>query len=491
LEYNRIAVRGVYVVKNVCSLAIACAIVIVAARACSAVTFIGAAGDGKTSISYDPATGEMGIQPDGLPVGLFDIHSASGLFTASALLPSGGLEFDVNGPDRKSWAGYQSDAFSANYSLGTIAPAGLTLQFLLSDLTVTGSGGFGTPNRNVDLVYPGAMVVPAPTALDFDFGNHVRGTPIAHQFAASGSGSPIRWSDLQVTGPGYMANTPTLSREGIFHWDTAGEQFGTYHFDVTAINHGGSDTARLSVNLVPVAPLVVDSILGDQPHGQFIRHRFLTSAGESLITWGELVVDGPGPLAKPPLLHSGGIIDWDPTGSPPGLYHFSVTASNGGGSDIGLLSVNLLAPPPRPPVVENSVIAVPLNEVITHTFTATDPDTPISELSWSELAFTELKAGILPQFDAATQLFSWNTAGTPEGIYEFSVMATDSRGASDIGRLRIGLGVPIPVEEDYADGHDNGGPTIPGGEPEIPEPSTTILISNAVGLLAGCCRRRC
>jgi hypothetical protein len=46
-------------------------LVIVAARTCVAVTFIGAAGDGKTSIYYDPLTGEMGIEPDGLSVGLF------------------------------------------------------------------------------------------------------------------------------------------------------------------------------------------------------------------------------------------------------------------------------------------------------------------------------------------------------------------------------------------------------------------------------------
>jgi hypothetical protein len=98
------------------TLAVALFLVAVAARASVAVTFIGATGDGKTSIYYDPATGEIGVEPDGLPVGLFDIKSASGLFTASALLPSGGLEFDVNGPERKSWAGYQSDVFSATHS---------------------------------------------------------------------------------------------------------------------------------------------------------------------------------------------------------------------------------------------------------------------------------------------------------------------------------------------------------------------------------------
>jgi hypothetical protein len=392
----------------------------------------------------------------------------------------GGLAFDVDEPHRKSWAGYQSDAFSTDHALGVIAPPGLTLQFLLGDLTVMGSGGFGTPNRNIDLVYPGAMVVPPPTAMDFDLGNQTRGVPIAHQFAISGGELPIRWSNLQVTSPGYIASAPTLSPEGMLQWDSTGSAFGTYHFDVTAINNGGSDVGRVSVNVRPVPPQVLDGDLGDKRQGSYIHHNFKTSTGDGPITWEDLVVNSPAPLVNPPSLSSSGHLVWDSAGSPPGLYHFEVTASNGGGSDSGRLSVNL---PPIAPYVHDSSIEAEPNEIINYTLTARDPDTPMTELIWSDITFVGLDVAIQPQFDAATQTFTWNTAGSPAGVYDFRVTATDLHGGADFGRLHIGLG--LPLDDDYTSGDDADSPTFPGGDPEVPEPTTMSLLGAAVIVLFG------
>jgi hypothetical protein len=65
-------------------------------------TIEGFVGDGKTSISYDSATGAFVIQPDGQPVGQYRISSDSGIFNAtSALIPPGGLGSDVTA-SRKS-----------------------------------------------------------------------------------------------------------------------------------------------------------------------------------------------------------------------------------------------------------------------------------------------------------------------------------------------------------------------------------------------------
>jgi hypothetical protein len=110
-------------------------------------------GDGEPSIAYYAATGEFVIQPDGERVGLFDIQSAAGIFTANATFPPGGLGLDVNRADRKSWAAFSQSAFTANFSLGVIAAPNLQQSFLLNDLTFVGSGGFGTPSFNLDLVY--------------------------------------------------------------------------------------------------------------------------------------------------------------------------------------------------------------------------------------------------------------------------------------------------------------------------------------------------
>jgi serralysin len=107
-------------------------------------------GDGMTSVEYDPMTGVITIEPDGHPVGLFNIQSTTGIFSGSATFPPGGL-VAVNSTTEKSWLGLVP--FFNDHTLGAIAPAGLPLDFLLSDLTLVGSGGLGAPNVTFDLVY--------------------------------------------------------------------------------------------------------------------------------------------------------------------------------------------------------------------------------------------------------------------------------------------------------------------------------------------------
>jgi hypothetical protein len=113
----------------------------------------GVVGDGEASIAYVAVTGEMIIQPDLEPIGLFDIVSASGIFMANATLPPRGLGLDVNTANRISWAALRDNALISNFSLGMVGPSGLSQAFLLNDLTLTGSGGFGTPTLILDLVY--------------------------------------------------------------------------------------------------------------------------------------------------------------------------------------------------------------------------------------------------------------------------------------------------------------------------------------------------
>jgi hypothetical protein len=133
------------------------AISLVAVTTCAltstAATTVGSVGDGTPSVAYIATSGEMIIQPDSEPTGLFDIQSASGIFMGNAILPPRGLGLDVNTANRISWAALTDNAFLMDFSLGRIAPAGLTQVFLLNDLTITFSGGFGTPHVIPDLVY--------------------------------------------------------------------------------------------------------------------------------------------------------------------------------------------------------------------------------------------------------------------------------------------------------------------------------------------------
>lgn len=128
-------------------------------------TVAGQPNDGKISVEYDPVTGAFVVQPDGNSVGLFDIQSAAGIFTGSAMFPPGTV-VSVNSAAQKSWLGGMGSAFTANFSLGVIAAPGLSRDFLLNDLTLVGSGGFGTPNVDLDLVYVPVDFGDAPDAAD-------------------------------------------------------------------------------------------------------------------------------------------------------------------------------------------------------------------------------------------------------------------------------------------------------------------------------------
>jgi serralysin len=129
-------------------------------------TTLGMQDDGRTSIQYDARTGEFTIEPDGTPVGLFDIRSASGIFNATAVtFPNPGLGLNVDTASRKFWAALPAQAVNSDFSLGVIADPGLQQAFLLNDLTLTVSNGFGTANHLADLVYvPGLDYGDAPDA---------------------------------------------------------------------------------------------------------------------------------------------------------------------------------------------------------------------------------------------------------------------------------------------------------------------------------------
>jgi hypothetical protein len=253
--------------KSIRTFAIALTVVMLAVGTSAAATSEGAAGDGKTSISYDSATGAFGIQPDGQPVGLFDIRSATSIFNSTpATLPPGGLGLDVNTAARKSWAALPAAAINADFNLGNIAATGLTKAFLLGDLTLVGSGGFGTNNRDLDLVYVGGTTGTAPVVTDFASPDRIQGAQISHQFAATGDPVPTWGSLTPVAGNPTPAIVPTLSAAGLFTWNSAGSPYGNYAWDVTATNSVGSDVGRFSVELIIPEPATISlvglSVLG-------------------------------------------------------------------------------------------------------------------------------------------------------------------------------------------------------------------------------------
>src|SRR5262245_26140994 len=116
--------------KSICTFAIAFIALAMLSPTSAATTTIGMAGDGMTSLSYNATTGEMRIQPDQMPVGLFHILSASGILTGNATFPPGGsCLLELCGPHEIAWAALPASAIGSDFSLGMVANPGLTLPF--------------------------------------------------------------------------------------------------------------------------------------------------------------------------------------------------------------------------------------------------------------------------------------------------------------------------------------------------------------------------
>jgi len=113
----------------------------------------------------------------------------------------------------------------------------------------------------------------------------------------------------------------------------------------------------------------------------------------------------------------------------------------------------------------------PGNNPVTHTFNATNPDG--DSLTWSGFAFASYMpayggngAGpiVAATFDTGTQAFSWNTTGSPRGIYVWNVGVSDGE-ASDQGTITVHVTA-------------------------VPEPSIALLCGLAIFGLTGVVRHR-
>lgn len=208
---------------------------------------------GPTRVLYNPFTGAVSIDPNGLSVGVFQLISSSGVFTgAPAILPSGGL-FSVDA-DREVGSLF-SPATLELIELGPIAAAGLPHDFLLQDLTILrGSGGLGTPNRDFELARQVFLHGSPPFSID-DVATAVVGAMISYSFLAEDDidlAEDLTWSNLVFTGPAVPNLEPVLSPAGLFEWNTKGSLSGQYMAMATVTDSDDqSSAAMLSISLIP------------------------------------------------------------------------------------------------------------------------------------------------------------------------------------------------------------------------------------------------
>jgi hypothetical protein len=118
----------------------------------------GKAGDGQTSVSYNPQTGEVAVDaPAGTQLTSINIDSAGRIFTGAPAANLGG-SFD-NDSDNNIFKATFGSSFGS-LSFGNVAQAGLSEDFVANDLSVVGSLAGGGALGNVDLIY-----IPEPSAV--------------------------------------------------------------------------------------------------------------------------------------------------------------------------------------------------------------------------------------------------------------------------------------------------------------------------------------
>ncbi len=118
----------------------------------------GSVGDARTSVVYNPATGEVSVDsPAGTELTSINIDSAAAIFSGEPAQNLGG-SFD-NDADNNIFKATFGSSFGS-LSFGTIAQSGLSQAFVINDLTVIGSLAGGGDLGQVDLVY-----VPEPAAI--------------------------------------------------------------------------------------------------------------------------------------------------------------------------------------------------------------------------------------------------------------------------------------------------------------------------------------
>jgi hypothetical protein len=117
----------------------------------AAVADNGQQGDGQTSVGYDAGTGQLWVDaPTGTELTSINIDSAAGVFTGAPAENLGG-SFD-NDADTNIFKATFGASFGS-ISFGNVAQAGLSKDFVLSDLSIVGSLQGGGGLGNVDLIY--------------------------------------------------------------------------------------------------------------------------------------------------------------------------------------------------------------------------------------------------------------------------------------------------------------------------------------------------
>ena len=325
------------------------------------------------------------------------------------------------------------DSVTSSYFSDGFAFASVTSNAAVTPLS--GGGDQTTPSLPTT---PGEIYT-----MTFGGGFHVRPHWEGVEWARLGQG-------IQAAGPGSNVGFPSDAELGFdSRWANLPSHFAdtTWYFQV-------ADGERLSVS--------VEEIVGDTRDGrtfEFISPSGVVTTADADGLPGSGVNHYPargGSLANPPDPTSAFWDEYTAPTSEAGWWGFKLNAVDGVGTpyawhyildrtDSGEDQHAYLRPDsildPMKPIVNSDVMQIALGESVTYTFTASDPDNGPQPLTWTLEGMTGGPA-LVPVFDPATQLFTWNSTGSAPGVYVATAGAFDGD-LKGLGTLTITV-VPEP-----------------------------------------------
>lgn len=242
-------------------------------------------------------------------------------------------------------------------------------------------------------------------------------------------GSIVSYHWEKISGGNANIVTPNLAATAIQSLTA-----GTYYFKLTVKDNSGAfgmDTLKIIVlpapNLPPVAHAGPDQTV-QMPVSEVSLSGSGTDSDGQIVSYSWTLISGPsGASIQNPLMANTLV-----TGFTSGLYQFQLEVTDNNQAH-GRDTVSITVTQNRPPVVhtgDNIATTLPVNTA-TLTATTTDPDGTIVATLWQQVSGP-------PQFVLENpNSLTCQVHGLTEGVYVFSITATDNLGASDSGFVTI------------------------------------------------------
>ena len=232
--------------------------------------------------------------------------------------------------------------------------------------------------------------------------NGITGTSYNQQLAAT-SNAPITWTLVSGTLPTGL----TLSESGLISGTP--NTTGTFEFTIQASNVAGSNTKTLSITILEPPTITTTTLQNGVVSTAYSAQ--LTATGATPITWSL----ESGALPPDLTISESGLISGTPT--TPGVFEFTIKASNVAGSNTKTLSITIDVPL----IITTTTLQ---NGVVDTAYSTQLTATGATAVTWS------LESGSLPT--GLTISTSGLISGTPTvaNTFKFTVKASNSWGST-------------------------------------------------------------